>query len=70
MWGFRSAKTKSTDNSRNFLPWGIFACGEELHNNHHLEPGNPRFSHRWFEIDVAWWYITLFRKLGLITLTK
>ena len=70
MWGFRSDKTKPSDNSRNFIPWGIFACGEELHNNHHLEPANPRFSHRWFEIDVAWWYITLFRKLGLITLTK
>ena len=70
MWGYRSPKTKATDNSRNFLPWGIFSCGEELHNNHHVEPGNPRFSHRWFEIDIAWWYITLFRKLGLITLTK
>ena len=56
------------DNSRNVVPWGILGCGEELHNNHHKDPGNPNFAHRWFEFDLGWCYITLLKCLGLAQL--
>ena len=64
-WGYRNGETK--DHSRNIVPWGIVAGGEELHNNHHLEPGNARFSHRWFEFDIGWMYICLLRAVKLAT---
>jgi stearoyl-CoA desaturase (delta-9 desaturase) len=38
-----------------------------LHNNHHLEPGNPRLSRRWFEFDIGWMYICLLRAVRLAT---
>lgn len=56
-WGYRNGETR--DQSRNISPWGILIGGECLHNNHHLEPGNPRLSRRWFEFDIGWLYIRL-----------
>ncbi len=65
-WGYRNGETK--DKSRNISPWGILIGGECLHNNHHLEPGNPRLSRRWFEFDIGWLYIKLLCSLRLATL--
>jgi stearoyl-CoA desaturase (delta-9 desaturase) len=65
-WGYRNGETK--DNSRNISPWGIIIGGECLHNNHHLDPGNPRLSRRWFEFDIGWLYIKLLCSLRLATL--
>jgi len=65
-WGYRNGETK--DQSRNISPWGILIGGECLHNNHHLEPGNPRLSRRWFEFDIGWLYIRLLCILGLARL--
>jgi stearoyl-CoA desaturase (Delta-9 desaturase) len=62
-WGYRNGETK--DNSRNISPWGIIIGGECLHNNHHLDPGNPRLSRRWFEFDIGWLYINIFKYLKL-----
>lgn len=62
-WGYRNTKTK--DSSTNLLPWGIVIGGEELHNNHHAEPGNPKLSRRWFEFDIGWLWLKLFRLLRL-----
>lgn len=64
--GYRNGITK--DNSRNISPFGIVIGGEELHNNHHLDPANPRLSKRWFELDMGWIYIQLFKTLGLLKL--
>ena len=61
--GYTNGSTK--DNSRNISPWGIIIGGEELHNNHHLEPANPRLSRKWFEVDAGWMWLTLFRTVGL-----
>jgi stearoyl-CoA desaturase (Delta-9 desaturase) len=63
-WGYRNGETR--DKSRNISPWGIIIGGECLHNNHHLEPGNPRLSRRWFEFDIGWMYINIFSFLGLL----
>ncbi len=65
-WGYRNGNTK--DYSRNISPIGIIIGGEELHNNHHLDPANPRLSKRWFELDMGYIYIQLFRVFGLLKL--
>ena len=65
-WGYRNGETK--DNSRNISPWGIIIGGECLHNNHHLDPANPRLSRRWFEFDAGWMWLGVFRLVGLARL--
>jgi stearoyl-CoA desaturase (delta-9 desaturase) len=62
-WGYRNGETK--DHSRNVSPIGILIGGEELHNNHHLDPANPKLSRRWFEFDIGWMWFKLFELLGL-----
>ena len=62
-WGYRNKDTQ--DFSRNLTPWAIWIGGEELHNNHHAEPGNPKLSRRWFEFDIGWFYIKILEKLNL-----
>lgn len=54
-WGYRNGQTR--DHSRNIAPWGIVIGGEELHNNHHLDPANPKLSLKWYEFDIGWLYI-------------
>jgi stearoyl-CoA desaturase (delta-9 desaturase) len=61
--GYRNGETK--DRSTNFSPWGIIIGGEELHNNHHLDPASPKMSRRWFEFDLGWMWLGLFRAVGL-----
>jgi stearoyl-CoA desaturase (delta-9 desaturase) len=65
-WGYRNGETK--DHSRNIMPCGIIIGGECLHNNHHLDPANPKLSRRWFEFDIGWMWLTVFRLLGLAKL--
>ena len=64
-WGYRNGETK--DRSRNIVPWGIVIGGEELHNNHHLDPASARLSRRWWEFDIGWMYIRLLGALRLAT---
>ncbi len=65
-WGYRNGNTK--DHSRNVSPWGIIIGGEELHNNHHLDPANPKLSRRWFEFDIGWMWFCIFRAFKLAKL--
>jgi len=64
-WGYRNGETR--DLSRNLVPWGIVVGGEELHNNHHLDPASARLSRNWWEFDVGWMYICILRTLRLAT---
>ena len=64
--GYKNGETK--DYSRNISPWGIIIGGEELHNNHHLSPANPKLSRNWFEFDIGWMWLSLFRLVGLAKL--
>ena len=64
--GYRNGETK--DHSRNIVPWDIIVGGECLHNNHHLDPANPRLSRRWFEFDAGWMWLTVFRMCRLAKL--
>ena len=62
-WGYRNSETK--DSSTNIVPWGIVIGGEELHNNHHLDPANPKLSKKVWELDIGWMWFKLFNKFGL-----
>jgi stearoyl-CoA desaturase (delta-9 desaturase) len=64
--GYRNGDTD--DCSKNIVPWGIIIGGECLHNNHHLDPANPKLSRRWFEFDIGWMWLTVFRLFGLAKL--
>jgi stearoyl-CoA desaturase (delta-9 desaturase) len=66
-WGYRNNETK--DKSRNIVPWGIIIGGEELHNNHHLAPANPKLSLKVWEFDIGWLWITIFKHLRLLRVT-
>ena len=57
----------SKDNSRNISPIGIIIGGEELHNNHHLNPASAKLSRNSWEFDIGWIYI---RILSLLSLAK
>ena len=62
-WGYRN--TDTNDKSKNLMPWGIWIGGEELHNNHHADIANPKFSQKWWEFDIGWFYIRTLSWLGL-----
>lgn len=57
----------SADASTNILPWGMLIGGEELHNNHHAFASSAKFSSRWWEFDLGWFYI---RCLEIIRLAR
>jgi len=67
-WGYRTTDTK--DKSTNICPIGIIIGGEELHNNHHAEPANPRLSRQWFEFDIGWMWLSVLRLLNLARLAR
>jgi stearoyl-CoA desaturase (delta-9 desaturase) len=65
-WGYRNHETR--DNSRNIFPVGLIIGGEELHNNHHRRPADAKLSHKFWEIDIGYSWLRLFRMLGLAKL--
>ena len=67
-WGYRNFNTK--DHSTNIVPWGIVIGGEELHNNHHHEPANPKLSRTSKEFDIGWMWLSILRTLHLAKLTR
>ena len=64
-WGYRNTDTKDT--SRNIIPWAVWIGGEELHNNHHADGANAKFSQKWYEFDLGWMYICILRFFKLAT---
>jgi stearoyl-CoA desaturase (Delta-9 desaturase) len=61
--GYRSFEMPSA--ATNIVPWGLIVAGEELHNNHHAFPWSARFSVQRWEFDIGWFFISIFRALGL-----
>lgn len=57
---------KTTDESRNSMLLGLFCLGEGWHNNHHYFPTSVRQGMYWYEIDISYYVILLFKRLGLI----
>ena len=67
-WGYRNYS--SPDTSTNVFPWGLIIGGEELHNNHHAHATSAKFSSKWYEFDLGWCYISVFKALGLAKVRK
>jgi stearoyl-CoA desaturase (Delta-9 desaturase) len=65
-WGYRT--TETADTSRNLWPWAFWIGGEELHNGHHADGANPKFSKQWWEFDIGWMYIRILKFLRLAKL--
>lgn len=65
-WGYRNTNTKDT--SRNLYPLAVWIGGEELHNNHHADGASPKFSQKWWEFDLGWFYINLLKMFKLAKL--
>jgi stearoyl-CoA desaturase (delta-9 desaturase) len=66
--GYRNFETD--DASTNLTPFAILIGGEELHNNHHAFPTSAKFSVRWWEFDIGWMYICIFRFFGLCSVRR
>lgn len=67
-WGYRNGNSR--DSSTNIFPWGIVIGGEELHNNHHLDPTSAKLSLKWWEMDIGWAWIKMLSCLGLAEIRK
>jgi len=67
-WGYRNYEC--ADASTNIVPWGILIGGEELHNNHHTFPSSAKLSNKWYEFDIGWMYINIFKMLGLAQIKR
>jgi fatty-acid desaturase len=61
-WGNRRFATK--DDSTNNWWVALLTFGEGWHNNHHAQPTSARHGLRWYEFDMNWLAIRLFKKLG------
>lgn len=67
-WGYRNFEC--LDAARNVFPWGFWIGGEELHNNHHTFASSAKFSVKWWEFDIGWFYIRCLSILGLAKVKK
>lgn len=66
--GYRN--NECPDASRNIVPWAFWVGGEELHNNHHTYASSAKFSIKWWEFDIGWFYIRGLSLLGLAKVRK
>ncbi len=46
---------------------GVISFGEGFHNNHHALPRSARMGMRPGDVDLGWWAVVLFERLGLFT---
>lgn len=67
-WGYRNFEV--SDTSTNLIPWAFWIGGEELHNNHHAFASSAKFSNKWWEFDLGWFYIRCLSLLGLAKVKK
>lgn len=61
-WGSRRFETK--DDSTNSWIVALLTFGEGWHNNHHAHPTSARHGLKWYEFDMNWLTIQIFKKLG------
>jgi len=67
-WGYRNFECK--DAATNIIPWGFWIGGEELHNNHHTFASSAKFSVKWWEFDIGWFYIRILSFFRLAKVKK
>lgn len=64
IWGSRRFATK--DDSKNNWWASVATFGESWHNNHHAHPVSARHGLVWYEFDITWITLQLFRAIGLV----
>jgi stearoyl-CoA desaturase (Delta-9 desaturase) len=64
VWGSRRYAT--TDTSRNNAFLAILTLGEGWHNNHHHYMSSANQGFFWWEIDVSYYVLKAFEKVGLV----
>ena len=67
-WGYRNYECH--DAATNLIPIAFWIGGEELHNNHHTFASSAKFSLKWWEFDLGWFYIRCLQLLGLAKVKK
>jgi stearoyl-CoA desaturase (Delta-9 desaturase) len=63
-WGRQRFATG--EGSRNNAVLGILGMGDGWHNNHHRTPRSARHGLAWYEFDMSYQTIRLFRAVGLV----
>ena len=64
IYGFQQYETK--DESKNNLILGLLGFGGGWHNNHHAFPLSARHGLKWWQLDIAYLFISLLQKIGLV----
>ena len=64
--GYRNFKLKNT--STNLYPFDFIFLGESYHNDHHRNPSSINMGVHWYEVDITYYIIKLFSKLGIVKL--
>lgn len=67
-YGHRNHET--SDDSRNSFLFGVLLYGEGYHNNHHYRPKSFKFSSKWYEVDIGYYFIIFLSKLNLVKLKR
>jgi len=57
---------ENSDNSKNNIWVALLVMGEGYQNNHHHQPQSPKFSVKWWEMDLGYFLCVLARSAGLI----
>jgi stearoyl-CoA desaturase (delta-9 desaturase) len=63
---FGKQRFDTGDGSRNNFFLGVFGLGDGWHNNHHRAPASARHGFAWYEFDMTYTVIKLWRRLGLV----
>ncbi len=57
---------ETNDDSRNNFVLAILTLGEGWHNNHHKYPGSVKQGLNWWQLDISYYILKFFEKLGLV----
>ncbi|MDH3530176.1 MAG: fatty acid desaturase, partial [Acidobacteriota bacterium] len=61
-WGRRRFQTDDDSTNNWFI--ALLTFGEGWHNNHHARPSSARHGLKWYEFDLNWQTVRIFRMLG------
>jgi sn-1 stearoyl-lipid 9-desaturase len=65
IWGSRRFETRDTSTNNWWV--ALISFGDGWHNNHHAYPVSARHGLRWYEFDLNWYTIWMFKQLGLVS---
>lgn len=65
IWGSRRFPTRDTSTNNWWV--ALVSFGDGWHNNHHAYPVSARHGLKWYEIDLNWYTIWMFKQVGLVS---